>query len=237
MKSFVLLLAVALTGALPSAVLAQDCGLYFDLRKGGTYELTTYDGRNEPTGRITQKILDAKTTAGRTQATVHQEVFDKKDKLSSQADYTVECQAGIVRVDMRALLNAQSMQAYKDMDAKVTGDFLEIPARAKPGTSLKDGTMNMALSDKKSGTVLTTVTIAISNRKVEAVEPQKTPAGSFSCTRISQDMQMTARTAGLGIPFTMHTVEWYAAGVGTVRAETYRKDRLMSYTLLTAVPQ
>ena len=235
MKTLVLF-AFALV--LSRAGMAQDCGLYYDLRKGGVYELTTFDNRDQPSGRLVQEVREAKTSGGKTTALIHQQVFDKKGKPSATNDYSVECQAGLVRLDMRAMMNPQAnaQSAQPDMDVQVSGDFLELPAQPKQGTTLKNGTMTVAMRDKKSGVALSTTTISISNRRVEGTETIKTEAGSFACTKISQDVLMKTGMGNLAIPFTMRTVEWYAPGVGAVRSETYRKDKLMGYTLLTAAP-
>jgi len=229
--STILLLGGARLGA------AQDCGLYYDLRKGGTYELTTYDQRDQLTGRMTQEIRAAKTSGGKTTAVVHQQVFDKKNKPSTAADYAVECQAGVVRLDLRSLLNPQAspQSPAANVDAQVTGDLLELPAHPKPGTALKDGTVTVAMRDKQSGMAMSTTTISVSNRQVVGSETVKTPAGSFACTKLTQDVLVKAGLGALAIPFNLRTVEWYAPGVGCVRSESYRKDKLVGYMLLTVV--
>ncbi|SHK09754.1 TapB family protein [Hymenobacter psychrotolerans] len=235
MKTLLLLSLALLTGPMS---LAQDCGLYYDLRKGGTYELTTFDSRDQPSGRVVQEVREANTAGGKTTALIHQQVFDKKGKPSASNDYTVECQAGLVRLDMRAIMNPQApgQNPQADMDVQVSGDFLELPAQLKPGSTLKNGTMTVAMRDKKSGTAISTTTISISNRRVEGTETIKTEAGSFACTKISQDVLMKTGIGNLAIPFSMRTVEWYAPGVGAVRSETYRKDKLLGYSLLTTAP-
>ncbi|HEX8425850.1 hypothetical protein [Hymenobacter sp.] len=233
--SFLLLVTVVVA----PAVKGQDCGLYYDLRKGGVYELTAYDNHDQLTGRIMQEVRQAKTSKGKTTAVIHQQVTDKKGKAGSSSDYTVECEAGVVRLDMRTMLSPQMTlgSPQNTMQAEVTGDFLELPAVLKPGTQLKNGSMTAVLRDEKSGVAISTTTINISNRHVESTETIKTAAGSFACTKVVQDMQVKVGIGGLAIPVNMRTADWYAPGVGVVRSETYRKDKLMSYTLLTALPK
>ncbi|KUG06115.1 TapB family protein [Solirubrum puertoriconensis] len=230
-----ILLALGLIASLSAA--AQDCGLYRDLRKTGTYELTTYDAKQQPTGRVRQEVRNVKASGGRTQASVHQQVLDKQNQPVSESEFGVECQAGLVRIDMRSMLNPEQMKGYKDMELTATGDFLELPATPKAGSTLPDGTLNLQMSDKKSGTRLGNMRMLVSNRKVEATDaPVTTPAGSFRCVKVSQDLRMETGIGGMSIPVTMRSVEWYAPGVGSVRSETYRKDKLMGYTVLTAKP-
>jgi len=75
------------------------------------------------------------------------------------------------------------------------------------------------------------ITIAITNRKVEAVENVTTPAGTFECYKISYDidtkMMFTVKVKG---------VEWYAKNVGLVKSESYSTDgKLMGSNLLVGV--
>lgn len=231
----------ALLVGLGGPVAAQDRGMYYDLRKGGSYQRTTYDAKGQATGRIIQAVNNVQTSGGKTTATLHQQVFNKKDQLTTEGDFTVECQAGLVRMDMRTLMGAQTTpgtpKQQADMDMELTGDILELPATLKPGSALKDGTMTATLRDRKSGVALSTTTISVSNRKVEGAEPVETAAGTFQCVKVSQDMLLKAGLDALAIPFALRSVEWYAPGVGAVRSETYRKDKLMGYSLLTATPR
>ena len=237
----IILLRLLLAGGLLLPVLptlAQNCGHYYNLEQGGRYELTTYDNRDRVTGRIVQEVGQVTTQNNKTTAQMHQQTFDKQNKVISQADFTVECQAGLVRFDMRALFNPQAGRTTAAPGAKVqvTGDLLELPANLQPGTPLKNGTMTATMSSQPGLPASTTV-IAITNRKVEGNEPLKTTAGSFNCAKISQDMEVKMGIGPLAIPFAMRTVEWYAPGVGPVRSETYRKDKLLGYTVLTSAPR
>ncbi|MFD2785624.1 TapB family protein [Hymenobacter rubripertinctus] len=235
-----ILLLLLLAGGLllpASPAPAQNCGHYYNLEQGGRYELTTYDSRDRVTGRIVQEVGKVTTQTGKTTAQMHQQTFDKQNKLVSQADFTVECQAGLVRLDMRALFNPQgSPGAAKGANVQVTGDLLELPANLQPGTPLKNGSMTATMSSQPGLPASTTV-ISVTNRKVESNEALTTAAGSFKCAKISQDMEVKMGIGALALPFAMHTVEWYSPGVGPVRSETYRKDKLLGYTVLTSAPR
>jgi hypothetical protein len=232
------LLSLLLAGACLLATPAQaQCGYFHDLKAGSRFELTTYDSRDRTTGRIAHEVGTVDQKGGTTTAQMHQQVFDEKDKLISKADYSVECRSGLMRLDLRALFNPQTASAGlgTGATAQVTGDLLELPAELQPGTSLKDASMTAAVSGQ--GMPTSTTVITVTNRKVEALEPQTTPAGTFKCAKISQDMEVRMGIGRLSIPMSLRTVEWYAPGVGAVRSETYRKNKLVSYSLLTTKPQ
>jgi len=69
----------------------------------------------------------------------------------------------------------------------------------------------------------------ITNRKVEAIEDITTPAGTFTCYKISSDVETK-----MMMKISIKSVEWYAKNVGTVRTESYNNNgKLTGYTLLT----
>jgi len=126
-------------------------------------------------------------------------------------------------------MSQESMEAYKDMEMKMEGGALEIPASMKAGDVLKNGDMKMSFSS--GGMTIMNITMNISNRKVDAVESITTPAGTFECYKISYDvamkMMMNMKSKG---------VEWYAKGVGMVKNETYSSDgKLLGSNVLTAL--
>jgi len=68
----------------------------------------------------------------------------------------------------------------------------------------------------------------VKNRQVGNRETLTTPAGKFDCIKIKQDV-----VTKTGFTVTIETVQWYAEGVGVVKSESYRKDKLIGYSELT----
>jgi hypothetical protein len=77
----------------------------------------------------------------------------------------------------------------------------------------------------------------IINRKVEAAEAVSTSAGSFDCLKITYDATIKVKTMGIGIPFHMKVIEWYAPKIGRfVKSETHNKSyKLMGTTTLESI--
>jgi hypothetical protein len=76
-----------------------------------------------------------------------------------------------------------------------------------------------------------TMTINISNRKVEAVQDVTTDAGTFKCYKISYDiatkMMFNVKAKG---------VEFYNDDIGIVRSESYTTSGdLQGYTVLSSL--
>ena len=108
------------------------------------------------------------------------------------------------------------------MTVKVDCGQMLIPHSAAPGTQLPDAVMHMEVINE--GKTISTIDISMTNRKVEANEDVVTPAGTFSCIKISFDSEMKTATMGIGIPVESKSVTWYSEKVGMVKSKTFSKD-------------
>ena len=109
----------------------------------------------------------------------------------------------------------------------VMSEDMEFPANLQPGQALKDA--RVKLSVRESLTKLS-YSICISKRKVEAIEDITSPAGTFSCYKITSDIELKKEGKNLSAK----SAEWYAKNVGIVRSESYNPNgKLTQYTLLT----
>jgi hypothetical protein len=104
----------------------------------------------------------------------------------------------------------------------------------KAGDNLADGTVTMTVSDKKSAQVISTTTINIKNRKVEAVENKTTPAGTWECYKITYTSEFVSLVSGMTLPIKPRTTtEWFSFKVGTVRTESFKNGKSEGYSELT----
>ena len=80
-----------------------------------------------------------------------------------------------------------------------------------------------------------TMTIKILNRKVESKESITTPAGTFSCFKITYDMESSTKIMGMNTNVKLSSIDYLAEGIGVVKTESYdKKGELSGYSLLTA---
>ncbi|MBR8534607.1 hypothetical protein KDU71_03475 [Carboxylicivirga sediminis] len=209
-----------------SNLTAQECRAYIPYEEGTRSELTHYDKKGKVTGLVKQELKAVEHNGNASSFTVHQ-VFEtpgSKDE-PMESEVTFKCVDGVFYIDMNGYLNQEQMDAYKDMEVKLTMDEIDIPSSYKVGQTLKDGNIRMEVT----GTPIPmNMTVSVVNRKVEAEEEVKTPAGTFNCVKISQDIVTKAI-----MNMTVSSVEWYAEGVGVVRTESHRKGKLMGYSELT----
>lgn len=228
-------LVLILTALVVATATYSQCNLYFPLKQGSSFELTTYNAKEKVTGTVTYTVKEVRNDG--TEADMGNVVKDEKGKQTSTADYTVKCVGTEMHIDIKAFVPSQTLEGYKDMEIKAKGDgFLIMPSQLTVGGSLPDGKSSWDINAKGSTTVMTTLSMEITNRKVVSKESITVPAGTFECYKITSDVKMESMTFGLSVPFTSKSEEYYAPGTGLVKSLTYSKnDKLMGSTALSKI--
>jgi hypothetical protein len=207
---------------------AQECELFIPGEQGVQYEHTSYNKKGKVTGIYTQTLDKIESTDTATLYYLKQVHTDPKGKDPFETDLVFKCVGETFYVDMSAYIDQETMKAYEDMDVKVTTNEMNFPNNMVAGQHLNDGSVKIEVT---AGAMPMTFTIDIKNRLVEDIGEKATPAGTFECIRISEDV-----LSNFGfMKFNYHTVTWYSEKIGVVRSETYKGDNLKSYTELTAV--
>jgi hypothetical protein len=210
-------------------LIAQDCEPYMVVNQGAVREMTNYDKKDKVTGTSVQTVKEIKTVGAKTEWTINSVSKDAKGKQTSAGDLHMSCEAGIFTMDMKNFLNEETLKSFEGMEVTMDATDLDYPAVLTPGMTLKDG--NITIKASNQGVPIMTMVVKIYDRKVLAIEDMTTPAGTFSCYKMSQTIETK----------TMFTVvakstDWIAKKVGTVRSETYDKNgNLQGYMILTSM--
>ena len=142
----------------------------------------------------------------------------------------MKCENGTLFIDMRNYLNQDQMKAFSGYEMKIESTSLETPSNLSVGQQLKDGSFVMTA---EGSAMPMKMTVNITNRKVLAQETITTPAGTFTCYKISSDMAMQTQM-GININTKFSSIEWITEKAGAVKTESYDKNgKLVGYTLLT----
>ena len=229
-KSSLFIAAVLLT---MSWARGQDCSsMFIPQRDGAQLEYKQYDAGDKVIGSSVQRITGLRQTPNGVEATVNIERMDVGGQTINDMEIQVRCENGIYYLDMSNYFNQQGMQGMQgmdDMEVSIEGGNLELPSNLKAGDVLKGGEMTISIAS--GGMTIMNMNFTIGDRKVEAVEDVTTPAGTFTCYKVSyvMTMQMMGNMKSKGI-------DWFAKDVGVVRSESYGNDgNLASYTLLTSL--
>lgn len=207
-------LAGQLTGL---AAFSQDCQQYFFLQKNKTIEMTIYNKKGEPNGKQVYQVTDVTTAGGATSGAIASEMFDRKGKSIAKSNSAIKCTGGVMMLDMKLMLPQQQSEQFSKADAKVDNVYIEYPAGMKAGDVLKDGTLEAQMNNNG---LQQTLTMVVSDRKVEGQESVTTPAGTWNCFKISYKAKITVKTGPIGIPFNIEGEEWYAPGFGVVKTQS-----------------
>lgn len=215
---------------------AQDCS-QISFTKGASYEMENYDAKDKKTGMVKSTVKDVTSSGSKKEATVHSEMYNKKNEKEHEGDLKFICEGGKILIDISNLLSSGSMAAAtKDMEMKMEGSSLEIPASLTVGQALPQGTATMKMLDKKTGDLFSTTNIAILNRKVESKESVTTPAGTFETYKISYEIKTETSAMGMKLPgSTSKGVEFYSTSLGiSVKTQTLdKKGDMVGYSVLS----
>lgn len=220
-----LLLSIVFLFSSLTCLSQTDCKPYIPTEKGTVWEITNYSKKGKVTGKIVYELVDKVVSGNDVTFTVNNIYYDKKDKEVYNNTFEAKCVDGTFEFDMTYKMDGASMGAYQDMDVQVDATDFEIPTiDTSPGTQLEDGTLKVDI-----GGLGINMSVLVTNRMVEAQERITTPAGTFDCIVLSQDI-----TTKLLLNVRGSSKEWYAPEIGMVRSESYNKNgKLIGYSELT----
>jgi uncharacterized protein YjbK len=208
---------------------AQLCDAYFPIEEGSTVEMKQYDEKDKLTGGSLQTVLKKTVLPTGLKLLVKTQVFDAKDKESGTMESELRCENGVFYFDMKKFMDQSQMSEMKDMEMEVESADMEVPGNLTVGQTLKDASITMKMSS--NGMQMFTMTVNVTNRKVEGQEKITTPAGTFDCYKISYDIMTKVM-----FKVEAKSIDWMARDVGVVRSESYNaKGKLTGYTLMTAL--
>ena len=196
---------------------AQDCKHYYYLQNNKTIEMSIYDKKGDVNGKLVYTIDGVANAGGLTTANVQSHVFDKKGRTIAKGTSVMKCNGGVLMINMKMMMPTPQAEQFSQTNVKAQDFYIEYPTDMGKGDQLKDGTLSM---DVDNNGIPQSLTMTISDRKVEDKEKVTTSAGSWDCYKISYKSKMTIRMMGVGVPVNMDGTEWYAPGFGVVKTQS-----------------
>lgn len=222
------ILFVLLSVLIAGSSFAQDCSTFFPFKEEAYMEYTTFNkkGKVENITENTVKVINEED--GEVQAVVGTVLKDKKGKETYSGTYEVFCKDGKLMMDMNSMFNPAMQESFSGYEVTIEGDALTFPSDIEVGQDLPDASSEITTAT--SGIAIATLTLNITDRKVEDKVTVSTDAGTFECYKISQTSNIK-----MMISRSYSTIEYFTEGVGMVRSETYdQRGKLQSYMELTA---
>lgn len=221
------LLCLAFFSLLSTKGVSQCSNPYFQLKSGTFMATENYDDKGKLLGRAESRVTELTETADGFDAIISYKVFDKKDKIISEGSYKCECSNGEIRIEMKAFVPQESMQAYKDMEVEIISEDLQLPAVLAVGQELPDANFQLKTTNSP---VPMNMTFNMTDRKVEGKESITTPLGTFDCLKISSNTQSKMVMVNMNFK----TIQYMAEKYGAVKTESYKSNgTLTGYTILT----
>lgn len=210
-------------------LVAQDCEPFYVSAQGAVMEMASYDKKDKLTGTSIQTVKEIKTIGSKTEWTIGTVSKDAKGKEVSSGDLHMSCEGGVFTMDMKNFIDEETMKSFEGMEVTMDATDLDYPAALTPGQTLKDG--HITIKATSQGIPVMNMVIKIYDRKVEAIEDITTPAGTFSCYK----MTSTIETKNM-FTIIVKSTDWISKNVGTVRSETFDKNgNLTGYMVLTSM--
>ena len=229
MKNYLSMLVVSVLAFTFLPASGQDCTIYSDYKEGTSTKMVHYDNKDKPTGFTVTTVKEKKSIPGGTSLLFHQK-YDNNEDYTFETEFEVKCVDGDVKVDMSKLIDPTMMTAYEDMEIDVVADELSIPKNASPGDVLNDGSVTVTVD---TGTpIKISITVTLSNRKVESKETVVTPAGSFECLKITYDM---LSQVGF-VKVRSSAAEYYNKKHGVIKSESFnKKGKSTGYSVIEEI--
>ena len=181
--------------------------------------MTMYDKNGAESGKQTWKISGVKKDGSAFSSTVASTLTDAKGADIAKGNGVYKCNGGQLMADMRMSLPQDQAKGLK-MDAALNNSYIEYPVSISEGMELPDAVINMDLDNNG---MASNMNFEMKNRKVVGKVKITTEAGTWDAYKITYDAVMKIKMAGIGIPMTMKTTEWFVPNFGIVKTETFNK--------------
>ena len=204
-------------------------------KSGMGFELSTFSGKDKPTGKILYQVKDVHKEGGSTVMDINAQFQDEKGNQRSPYSIHYTCTGNELIADMSGMMMAMQNAGMKDSELKMKTNKLVYPGKMSVGQKLSDGQIEAEMVT--NGSTLMNMNMMMVNRLVESKEPITTSAGTFDTYKITSDMNMDNKVMGIPMRNTMHVVSYRTDNqIFDIKSETYNKNgKLMGYTLLTKI--
>lgn len=217
-----------------------NCNNLVFFKQGAEITAKSYDAAGKETSTQLTKIIALKNENGMTVATVKGSDTTPEGKVTN-VTYNYKCDGRAIYFDVASLFRT----AEKESDATFESSLIEYPISLTEGESLPDVTGSM--SSEKRGKKMT-MNYHYINRKVGAKETITTPAGTWNCYKISNEVKVEMDIPGMdekakkmmeAMQGQMKTtsITWFASDFGIVKMEMYQNGKLVSINEVTRVKQ
>lgn len=215
------------------------CNKLVFFETGAEIEAKSYNAEGAEISSQLTKILSVQNEDGMTVAKVEGTDIQAGDGKTSNVKYNLKCDGNKLYFDMASMFRAEK----KEGDASFESSMIEYPINISAGETLPDATGTM--SSERNGKKVS-IKYHYKNRKVEGKEDVTTTAGTWSCYKISNAVEVDMDIPGMDErskkmmeamkdKMKTTTTTWFAPDFGIVKMEMYINGKLQSRNEVTGV--
>ncbi|PKQ60343.1 hypothetical protein BZG02_19735 [Labilibaculum filiforme] len=205
---------------------------YLPSKRNFRIKYVSYDSKDRKQYSEVWQLVGKSKSDGLIQYNIESEITTKKHSIFYQY-FRLVSNDSIFFIGSERYMDPIKLDSYQRMVIKISSDSVAIPIKPKIGQMLPESCCEASIL-RGTGSVLMSMTVLLVNRKVDAVETIKTPAGSFTCFKISSEKL----TFGGISKSKTKLFEWYAVNVGLVRMEErHLKGKIISYKVLESLAE
>lgn len=210
----------------------QRDNTYLPSKRNFKIKYVSYDSKNRKEYSEVWQLVGKSKTDKYIQYNIESEITTRKHNTFYQY-FRVVSNDSIFFIGSERYLDPIKLDSYQKMVVKITADSVVIPIRPKPGQMLPQANCEANIL-RGTGSILMSMKVLLMNRKVDGIEKITTPAGTFSCFKISSEKLVY----GGILKSKTKIYEWYAINVGLIRMEEYsNKKKLISYKVLESIAE
>lgn len=215
------------------------CNKLIFFQPGAEIYAKSYDAKGKLIASQLTKVLTVKNEGGMTVAYVESSDTARVGKSTNSRKYNYKCDGKKIYLDIAAMFR----NTAEEKDASFEASAMEYPIALSAGETLPEasGTMQVAKHGQKM-----TMTYHYKDRKVEGKEMVTTPAGSWSCYKVSNRVEMEIDIPGMdanakkmmeSMTNKMKTtgITWFSPEFGVVKMEMYQNGKLQFKNEIVAV--
>jgi hypothetical protein len=215
------------------------CNKLIFFKTGAEIEAKSYNAEGVEISSQLTKILSVQNEGGMTVANVEGSDIQTGNGKTTNVKYSYKCDGNKIYFDIASMFRTEK----KEGDASFESSMVEYPINISAGETLPDatGTMNSERNGKKM-----TMKYHYRNRKVDGKEDITTTAGTWSCYKISNTVEVEMDIPGMDETskkmmeamkdkMKTTTTTWFAPDFGIVKMEMYMNGKLQSRNEVTGV--
>jgi hypothetical protein len=228
----------SIESAQAAASTPDNCGNSLWFKKGATIHTSSYDGQGNEIAKQVSTVTKVSSQGNMTISELTMKSTDQHGANETLSNASYKCDGKLFYMDLSGLLPGGSAAG------SIETSGLQLPFAVAVGDTLADADYTIVMRSEGNTRKIKS---HIKERRVEAKETVRTPAGSFDCYKISSVIETETNIPGMDETSKKVVEEmkkkmgknkmtfWYSPDVTIVKMEFHMGEKLITRTEITAI--